>query len=190
MSDITGILTTAANNNGIPPALLIAQAQQESSLNPNAYNASSGATGLLQLEPATAAQLGVTDALDPTQNAEGGASYLAQLYNEFGSWVAALAAYDWGPANVQKAQAAYGTNWLSQAPSETQNYVSSILSNSGIGTTAATITPDSISSGVSDTIEAFTQMIPAPSSGPSTGEILLLTIGGLLIFFVARDLVA
>src|SRR5271168_3018752 len=87
---ILQIINNAAAANGVPAQLAVAQAQQESSLNPAAYNAKSGATGLFQLEPPTAAQLGVTNSLDPVQNSNGGTKYLAQLYAQFGTWGLAL----------------------------------------------------------------------------------------------------
>jgi hypothetical protein len=158
------ILTSAANSAGIPPALLLAQAKQESGLNPSAYNAKSGATGLLQLEPATAAQLGVSNPLDAQQNAQGGATYLAQLYNQFGSWDLALAAYDWGPGNLQNALQKYGSNWLSYAPAETQNYVSSVLSGAGMDATAS-VTPASIVSGAVQSVQDL--FTPSDDSGDS-----------------------
>lgn len=137
MSSIPSILQSAAASNGVPYSLLYAQAQQESSLNPNAYNPNSGATGLMQLEPATIAQYGVTNPTDPVQSANGGAAYMADLFARFGDWLTALAAYDWGPTHVANAQAQHGSSWLSYAPAETQNYVSSILSNAGLATGAA-----------------------------------------------------
>jgi soluble lytic murein transglycosylase-like protein len=51
--------------------------------------------------PDTARDLGV-DPLDPLQNLEGGARYLAEQYREFGSWRLALAAYNAGPDAVRK----------------------------------------------------------------------------------------
>jgi soluble lytic murein transglycosylase-like protein len=51
--------------------------------------------------PATARQLGV-DRENPAQNLEGGARYLSQQYNIFGSWPLALAAYNAGPKAVIK----------------------------------------------------------------------------------------
>lgn len=132
-SSIVTLLANVAAAFGIPASLFVAQAQQESSLNPNAYNAKSGATGLLQLEPATAAQYGVTGSalLDPQTNATAGANYLSDLYAQFGDWTTALAAYDWGPTNVANAMAKYGANWMAYAPAETQNYVGNILGASG-----------------------------------------------------------
>ena len=74
-----------------------------------------GALGLAQLMPQTAALLRV-DPMDPAENLEGGARYLAQQYRKFGSWRLALAAYNAGPEAVEK----YG----GVPPyKETQNYV-------------------------------------------------------------------
>jgi hypothetical protein len=184
------IVSSAAANAGVPQAIAFAQAQQESSWNPNAYNATSGATGLFQLEPATAAQLGVTNLTDPTQNAAAGTTYLAQLYSTFGDWATALAAYDWGMGNVKKAQATYGDDWLSHAPSETQNYVSNILGAAGMDDTA-TVTPASIASGVADAVQ---NLLPDDSPIGSAvadnplGTVLLFVVGGLGVYVLARTL--
>jgi hypothetical protein len=183
---IPQIITNAALNNGVPPQLALAQAQQESGLNPAAYNASSGATGLFQLEPATAADLGVTNLTDPTQSANGGTAYLAQLYQQFGSWPAALAAYDWGMGNVSKAQATYGDDWLDYAPSETQNYVSSILGAAGMDDTAS-VTPSSVVNGA---VNAVQNLFTASSDddgddGDDTSDISTWAlIGGAALFAV------
>jgi hypothetical protein len=124
---VSALVTSAATQYGIDPALALAVAQRESSLNPNAYNASSGAAGVMQLEPATASQYGVTNPFDPTQNVPAGVAYLASLLAMYdGDEAKALAAYDWGPGNVNAAVAANGTNWLSVAPAETQAYVQNI----------------------------------------------------------------
>lgn len=165
-ASVVTIINQAATSNGIPPQLALAQAQQESSLNPNAYNPKSGATGLFQLEPATAAGLGVTNPLDPVQNAQGGTTYLSQLYNQFGDWATALAAFDWGPGNVQKAQAKYGSSWLNYAPAETQDYVSSILDSSGM-TYTATVTPASVTGGL---VDMLFQSAPADGSSFDTSD--------------------
>lgn len=98
---------------------------------------SKGARGLMQLMPATARDLGV-DAKDPKQNVEGGSRYLAQQLNEFGSEELALAAYNWGPANIKRAMAkvrAEGKRptWANikayvKVPKETREYVDKVLS--------------------------------------------------------------
>jgi len=122
-------ITTAALNAGIDPNLAIQVANAESG--GNQYNSSggvltssTGAQGIFQLEPSTAAGLGV-DATDPVQNIQGGVNYLAQMLNQFGGDVpTALAAYNWGPGNVASQGAA-------AAPASTQTYVSSILNAIG-----------------------------------------------------------
>lgn len=90
----------AARKHGVPEDLFLRLVQQESGWNPNARS-HKGARGLAQLMPATAARLGVNPD-DPMQNLDGGARYLRMMYNTFGSWRLALAAYNAGPAAVQK----------------------------------------------------------------------------------------
>lgn len=89
-----------ARKHGIPEALFLRLVNQESGWNPNARS-HKGAMGLAQLMPGTAAKLGV-NASDPVQNLEGGARYLRMMYNQFGDWRLALAAYNAGPGAVQK----------------------------------------------------------------------------------------
>lgn len=103
-----------ARKHGVPEDLFLRLVQQESGWNPSARS-HKGARGLAQLMPGTAAKLGV-DAGDPVQNLEGGARYLRMMYNTFGSWRLALAAYNAGPGAVQK----YGDVPPYQ---ETRNYV-------------------------------------------------------------------
>ena len=89
-----------AQKHGIPEDLFLRLVQQESGWNPSARS-HKGAMGLAQLMPGTAAKLGV-NANDPHQNLEGGARYLRMMYNRFGNWRLALAAYNAGPENVAK----------------------------------------------------------------------------------------
>ncbi|WP_312531002.1 lytic transglycosylase domain-containing protein [Paracoccus sp. (in: a-proteobacteria)] len=89
-----------AKKHGVPEDIFLRLVQQESGWNPNARS-HKGAHGLAQLMPGTAAKLGV-DPSDPKQNLEGGARYLRMMYNTFGSWQLALAAYNAGPGAVAK----------------------------------------------------------------------------------------
>jgi soluble lytic murein transglycosylase-like protein len=88
----------AAARHGVPEDLFLRLVQQESGWNPTAVSPK-GATGLAQLMPDTAAMLGV-DINDPKANLDGGARYLRMMYDEFGSWRLALAAYNAGPGAV------------------------------------------------------------------------------------------
>ena len=109
---------------GIDPDLFVRLVRQESSFNPDARSLA-GAIGLAQLMPGTASYLGV-DPTDPIQNLRGGARYLRQQLDEFGSVPLALAAYNAGPGNVRK----YG----GIPPfKETQGYVSRILGGANLG---------------------------------------------------------
>lgn len=95
-----GMARAAARAHGVPEDLFLRLVQQESGWNPKALS-HKGAYGLAQLMPATAKRLGVNRE-DPAQNLSGGARYLKQQFDKFGSWRLALAAYNAGPGAVQK----------------------------------------------------------------------------------------
>ena len=87
---------------GLDSALLHAVITVESSYNAKAVS-NKGATGLMQLMPATARRYGVADAFDPAQNLGGGARYLRDLLQMFDSDVSlALAAFNAGEGAVKK----------------------------------------------------------------------------------------
>lgn len=114
----------AAQTYNVPVALLIAMGKVESDFNPNATSGA-GAMGIMQLMPATAASLGVSNPYDPRQNIMGGAKYIAGNIEQFKNYSngleLAIAAYNAGPGAVIK----YGY----QIPpyEETQNYVKKVL---------------------------------------------------------------
>lgn len=124
--DIPSLVAQTAASMGVDPSLALGVAAAESNFNPNAVS-SAGAIGVMQLEPGTAAALGVNP-YDVVQNIQGGIRYLAAQLAAFGGEVAAaLAAYNWGPGAVRQAMANAGAAWLSTAPAETQAYVAKIL---------------------------------------------------------------
>lgn len=108
----------AANKYGVPPLLALAVMRQESGGRQSAVSGK-GATGLMQLMPATARELKV-DPTDPLQNIDGGVRYLAQQLKTFGSPDLALAAYNAGPGKVRKFKGI-------PPYQETQNYVKRIM---------------------------------------------------------------
>ena len=119
-ADIEQLVQTNAANWQVDPALVRAVMANESGFNPNATSRT-GAQGLMQLMPETAASLGVTDAYDPQQNVAGGTRYLRGLLDRFGGDVTrAVAAYNAGPGAVEK-------HGGIPPYAETQSYVRNVL---------------------------------------------------------------
>jgi len=119
-----GAFQEAAREHGLPPALLAAVAWQESRGRNDALSPK-GAIGVMQLMPGTARRLGV-DPHDREDNIRGGARYLRQQIDRFGSVPLALAAYNAGPGAVLR----YGGI---PPYRETRSYVASILARLGDG---------------------------------------------------------
>ncbi len=91
----------AARETALPLSMLVAVGKVESNLMVDAQSAA-GARGLLQLMPSTAAALQL-NVDDPDANVLGGARYLRQMLDRFGSTDLALAAYNAGPTAVEQA---------------------------------------------------------------------------------------
>ncbi len=117
-SDIDRAIAEASRVHGVDRGLLNAVAWQESRGRMSAISPK-GAVGIMQLMPATAAQLGVRNH-DMVGNIHGGAIYLRQQIDRFGSVPLALAAYNAGPGAV--------TRYSGIPPfRETRDYVAKIM---------------------------------------------------------------
>ena len=109
------IVDRAAKAHDVDPLLVDSVIKVESDYNPYAVSLK-GAEGLMQLTPSTARRLGVSNSFDPQQNIEAGVKYLKYLQSVYKDDRLALAAYNAGPAAVEK----YG--WIPPY-AETENYV-------------------------------------------------------------------
>ncbi|BCL78459.1 lytic transglycosylase domain-containing protein [Ktedonobacteria bacterium brp13] len=116
----------AAENAGINPTYFTRQIQLESNFNPNAQSGA-GAIGIAQFMPGTAASIGVNP-YNPQASLNGAAQLMARLSHEFGGdYSKALAAYNTGEGTVINAEQRGGTQWLSEMPAGTQNYIHTIM---------------------------------------------------------------
>lgn len=114
---IDSYIVDSAIKHGIDPLLIYSQMHQESSFKIRATSYK-GASGLMQLMPATARRFGVTEIYNPKQNIEAGIKYMRWLIDTFNGDVnLALAGYNAGEGAVMK----YG--WQIPPYRETQEYV-------------------------------------------------------------------
>ena len=99
---ITAILAAASARHGVDPCLVYSVAVYESGLNPQAIS-TTGAVGLMALQPQIARQLALQDPFDPYANADGGTRLLGQLSRDFGgNRDLVLAAYNAGEDAVNR----------------------------------------------------------------------------------------
>jgi len=145
--EVSELITSAAQKQDLNPALLRAVMRQESAFKPCAISVK-GAQGLMQLMPATARELHVSDVFDPVQNVHAGAAYLKQLLNRYNGDVRlALVGYNAGPGRADQSLSV-------PYPLETQNYVETILAELGVGPAPkVSVQPD----------QSFALPVPIPS---------------------------
>lgn len=122
-------INSAAQTANLPPGVIAAQLFTESRFDPNAYQPSSGASGIAQFIRSTWETWGNgADPFDPLAGIDAQGRYMAQLQRDVAPLVTsdrsrielALAAYNAGPAAVTAA------GGIPAIP-ETQNYVSQIM---------------------------------------------------------------
>jgi cell wall-associated NlpC family hydrolase len=121
-ANLAPLFLAAGARYGISPRLLEAIARQESGFTPDALSAS-GAEGMMQFMPGTAAGLGITP-FTPVQAVDGAARLVSGYIRQFGSVPLALAAYNAGPAAVQE-------HGGIPPYSQTQAYVAAIMTTLG-----------------------------------------------------------
>jgi membrane-bound lytic murein transglycosylase D len=119
------------------PQDLIYLAVAESGFQPRVINHKHGAGGMWQFLPYGNYGLNrngyVDERFDPEKSTRAYARYMKYLYNQLGDWYLAMAAYDWGAGNIQRAveKTGYADFWelykRNNLPGETKNYVPEIL---------------------------------------------------------------
>ncbi len=120
------LIRQAARRHGVSADLIRAVVAVESGFNPRAVSPR-GARGLMQLMPATAAQLNVDNVYDPAQNLDGGTRHLRDLLDRFdGDLRLALAAYNAGSEAVRR------HGGVPPYP-ETREYIHKVLERLGDG---------------------------------------------------------
>ena len=122
-----GLIYDAARKHGINPHFVAAVVKAESAFDPNAVS-SKGASGLLQLMPATAQRFGlpVADIFVPERNLDAGVKYMSWLRERFdGNTTLVLAGYNAGEVNVDRYDGVPPFR-------ETQSYIRRVYSALGV----------------------------------------------------------
>jgi Transglycosylase SLT domain len=126
-SQYIAIAQQDATNAGISPVYFVRQINQESGFNPYALSPT-GAEGIAQFEPGTAAGLGINP-WNPTQALQAAAQLMSRYNKNYGgNYAMALAAYNGGPGTVTYAVNTCGAAyWLNCLPGQTRNYIYVIM---------------------------------------------------------------
>jgi hypothetical protein len=94
----------------------------------------SGPQGPMQVSAAAAIDIGGGDRFDMVENRQLGRGYLARMYRRYGNWPDAIAAYNWGPGNMDA--------WIgagrpsSSFPLEVERYRNRVLHDAGFDETS------------------------------------------------------
>jgi membrane-bound lytic murein transglycosylase D len=130
------IIQRVLKEEGVPQDLIY-QAVAESGFRPQAVNPHSGAAGMWQFMPYGVYGLARTgwydERFDPEKSTRAYAREIKKNYEQLGDWYLAMAAYDWGAGNIQRAvqRTGYADFWelyrRNNLPAETKNYVPIIL---------------------------------------------------------------
>ena len=127
IDELKALARSIALSRGLDAEIILKQVGVESSWNPRAVSRS-GAQGLMQLMPATAKSLGVTDPFDPRQNLDAGCRYVNLMLARYGGdYRKALAAYNWGPGNLDRLLDTKPANWESGISAQATSYLAKIL---------------------------------------------------------------
>lgn len=128
VSNADARLSAVSQKYGIPQHMLYSVWAQESRKGNMKKSSAAGAKGHFQFMPGTAKAYGISGReWDFDASSDAAARYFQWLLKHYnGDHNKALAAYNWGNGNLDKAINRYGNDWLSHAPKETQGYVNSI----------------------------------------------------------------
>ena len=133
-----GLIQDVLRQEGVPQDLIYL-AVAESGFQPQVVNARSGAGGMWQFMTFTGTEYGLTRngyfdyRFDPEKSSRAYAQYIKKLHGMFGDWYLAMAAYNWGPANIQRdvQRTGYADFWqlyrMGLMPAATRAYVPQIL---------------------------------------------------------------
>lgn len=183
MATLADYISNASQQYGVPSAILDSLVNTESSGNPNAVGAA-GEIGLTQVLPSTAQGMGVAPSAlyDPQTNVNTGASYLAGLYSKYGSWTAALSAYNSGSPNSNA-----GLSYAARVMQGVDSSALATTSNSGSSAPGAAMAPtaNGTTSGTASQSSAPSGSLLGLVTGSSTPSYRTYLAGGALVVVLA-----